>query len=165
PSGAARGVLRGHGGTLQPCPSSVSEPRIRDGWVRTVLLGIDCHRRNRQPKHRQPSRLTQKLDAPRGPARYPLGLRLVAMPAHAAGLVRVRNGDKGLACRAAAGRHENITGDVPRVAIFSNPALEHGYGIGEEQYRNRLTLRGARRRHRAARSYLSAAACRMAVYD
>src|SRR5215813_6411003 len=87
------------------------------------------------------------------------------MSAHAAALVRVRNGDQGLACRATAGRHAHITGDVPRVAVFPSAALEHGYGTGEEQYRNRLTLRAACRGHRTARSYLSAAACRMAVHD
>src|SRR5262245_63826864 len=104
-------------------------------------FGIDRHRRDRQSKYRQPSRVTQKFDAHRGLARYPLGLRLVAMSAHAAGLVRVRNGDQGLACRATAGRHEDITGDVPRVAVFPNATLQHGYGAGEEQYRNRLTIR------------------------
>jgi len=61
-----------------------------------------------------------------------LGLRLVAMPAHAAGLVRVRNGDQGLACRATAGRHEHITADVSRVAVLPDAAFEHGYGAGEE---------------------------------
>jgi phosphoenolpyruvate carboxylase len=39
---------------------------------------------------------------------------------------------------------------------FSKRCFEHGYGASEEQYRNRLTLRGACRGHRAARSYLSA---------
>src|SRR5262245_19120036 len=87
------------------------------------------------------------------------------MSAHAAGLVRVRNGDQGLACRATARRHADITGDVPRVAVFPNAAFEHGYGAGEEQYRNRVTLRGAYRGYRTARSYLSAAACRMALHD
>src|SRR5215472_17841668 len=37
--------------------------------------------------------------------------------------------------------------------VPANAALEHGYGAGEEQYRNRITLRGARRGRRAARSY------------
>ena len=42
--------------------------------------------------------------------------------------------------------------------VPANAALEHGYGAGEEQYRNRITLRGARRGRRAARSYFSAVA-------
>src|SRR5262249_48345248 len=50
----------------------------------------------------------------------------------------------GLVCRAAAGWDENITRET-RVAVFANAALEHGYGGSEEQYRNRLTLGGARR--------------------
>src|SRR5262249_12517345 len=113
----------------------------------------------------QPSRVTQKFDAHRGSARYPLGLRVVAMSADAARLVRVRNGDQGLACLATPGRHEHIARDVPRVAVFPNAALERGYGAREEQYRDRLTLRGACRGHRSARSYLPEAACRMAVHD
>ena len=65
-------------------------PRLRDRRLRALFLGIDRHRRDRQPEHRQPSRLAQELAPHRGPARDPLGVQLGAMPADAAGLVRLR---------------------------------------------------------------------------
>ena len=55
---------------------------------------FDRHRRDRQPQHRQPSRLAHELAAHRGPARDPLGVRLGAVPADAAGLVRLRHGGR-----------------------------------------------------------------------
>ena len=60
----------------RPCLSRVSEPGLRDPRVRTLFLGIDRHRRDRQSQYRQPTGVAQELDAHRGPARDPLGVRL-----------------------------------------------------------------------------------------
>ena len=65
--------------------------------LRAVFLGIDRHRRDRQPAHRQPAGLAQDVAHDRRPARDPLGVRLGAVPADAAGLVRLRQRGQGLA--------------------------------------------------------------------
>ena len=68
----------------------LSRPRLRDAGLRALFLGIDRHRRDRKPQHRQPAGLAHEFAPHRGSARDPLGVRLVAMPADAARLVRFR---------------------------------------------------------------------------
>ena len=65
--------------------------RLRDDGLRALFLGIDGDRRDRQSQHRQPAGLAHQFAAHRGSARHPLGVRLGAVPADAAGLVRLRD--------------------------------------------------------------------------
>ena len=68
----------------------LSRARLRDGRLRALFLGIHGDRRDRQPEHRQPAGLAHQFAAHRGSARHSLGVRLGAVPPHAAGLVRFR---------------------------------------------------------------------------
>ena len=90
------GIHRGDGGALRARLPRLSRAGLRDRRLRALFLGIDGDRRDRQPAHRQPPGLAQEVDARRGPARHPVGVRLGAMPADAAGLVRLRLRDHGL---------------------------------------------------------------------
>ena len=68
----------------------LSRPGLRDRRFCRLFLGLDGHHRNRDAEHRQPPGLAQEDPRDRGSARHPLGVQLGAMPADAAGLVRVR---------------------------------------------------------------------------
>ena len=81
------------------------EPRLRNRRVRPLFPRIDGDRRDRQSEYRQPPVVAQSLGDDRGSARDPLGVQLGAMPADAAGLVRVRQCGRGLARVAAERRH------------------------------------------------------------
>jgi len=75
-------------------------PGLRDRRLRTLFLGIDGDRRDRQSQSRQPARVTQELATHRRSPRDSVGVRLVAMPADAPRLVWLRQRDQGLARRA-----------------------------------------------------------------
>ena len=91
-------VSRYDGGIVAQRLQSLSQPRLRDGGFRALLLVVDGHYRNRQSQHRLKARLAQEDDRHQRPARDSLGVLMGAMPAHAPRVVRVRLGDKGL-CR------------------------------------------------------------------
>ncbi len=52
---------------------SLSRPRLRDGRVRALFLGVDRHHRNRQPQHRLAAGLAQEDDGDRGLAGHSRG--------------------------------------------------------------------------------------------
>ena len=101
PGGAARGVSRRDGGAVGAAPSRPIATLVyetpgfeRYFWESTVIGEIAKLNIGSRPASRT------KLDAHRGPARHPLGVQLGAVPADAAGLVRLRRGGQGLARRA-----------------------------------------------------------------
>ena len=96
-AGAARRLSGDDGGTVGACLPGIPRSGLRDGGVRELLLGIHGHHRDRQPEHRQPAFIAEEDAEHRGPAGDPLGVQLGAMPADAAGLVRLRLGDRGVA--------------------------------------------------------------------
>ena len=154
--GRPAGPLSGGDGLpLRRGLSRLSQPRLRDRRFRPLLPRVDGDRRDREPEHRQPSGVAESLGTHRGFARDPLGFQLGAMPADAAGLVRVRQRGEGVARVAAERRHADAAGDVSRVAILSDAAVEHGHGAGEERHRDRLALcrAGLRRRDCAIVSF------------
>ena len=131
-----------------------------DGFNR-FFHEVDGDRRNRQPQHRQPPLVAEGLVADRGFAGDPVGVQLGAMPADAAGLVWLRQRGPRLARRAPEGRHGDPAGDVSRMAVLRNAAVEHGHGIGEERHRDRLALcRAGRRMPRLRRVVFDSAARR-----
>ncbi len=140
---AAAGIHRSDGGIVRARLPRLSRAGLRDRRLRAVLLGIDGHRRDLQPAHRQPPGLAQEVDAGRGPARDPVGVRLGAVPADAAGLVRLRLGDHHLARSASRHRHAVAADHGARVAVLPDAVVEHGHGAGEERYRHRRPLQGA----------------------
>ena len=95
-AGAASRVHGRDGGAVRARLPRLSRAGLRDAGLRALFLGIDGDRRDRQPAHRQPAGLAQEIDAGRGSARDPLGVRLGAVPADAAGLVRLRRRGHGL---------------------------------------------------------------------
>ena len=79
-------------------PIGLSRPGLRDRRLRAIFLVVDRHHRDRHAQHRLAPRLAQEDAGDRGFARDSLGVLLGAMPADAAGLVRIRLGGEGL-CR------------------------------------------------------------------
>ena len=134
-------------------------PRVRDARLRRLLPRVDADRGDRRAQHRQPARVAHRLDADRGPAGDSLGLQLGAVPADAAGLVRIRQRGRAVA-RAPSARREAGTALLremhARWPFFAQRAVEHGDGAGEDRPRGRVALRGARARRDAARRRSSA---------
>ena len=128
-------------------------------WDSTVIA------RDRQSAHRQPAGLTQEIDAGRGSAGDPLGVRLGAVPADAAGMVRFRRRGHGLDRGATPGRHGAAAGDGARMAVLPDAPVEHGHGAGEERHRHRLALQGPRGGCAIAGSDLCPAVRRMGEFQ
>ena len=106
-----------------------------------LFLVLDRHHRDRDAQHRLAPGLAQEDAGDRGSARDPLGVLLGAVPADAAGLVRLRLGGEGLRRRPSRGRARPAAGDVPALAVLPHPALQHGHGAGQVEPRHRLALR------------------------
>ena len=102
--GARPRVSGDDGGTVAQRLQRLSRPRLRDRGLRALFLGLDRHHRNRQPQHRLAAGLAQEDDGDRRLARHSLGVLLGAVPADAAGLVRLRLGGEGLYRRPSEGR-------------------------------------------------------------
>jgi hypothetical protein len=95
--------------------------------------GLD---RDRQSEYRPPPLVAPTHGRDRRSEGDPMGVQLGTMPADAAGLARFRQRGRELARDAAQGRrHGKVAGDVPRVAVLSDAALQHGHGIGQERHR------------------------------
>src|SRR5215470_16794587 len=94
----------------------------------------------------------EEVDTGRGPAGYPLGVRLGTVPPDAAGVVRIWFRGQRLDQGPSRQRHATVASDGLRMALFSDTALEYGHGAGQERYRDRCTLQGTGRRCRTARS-------------
>ena len=128
--------------------------RLRDAGVRRVFPRGDADRRDRRAQHRQPAGVAHGVDAHRGPARDPVGVQLGPVPADAAGLVRLRHRGRRVARRASATAPSGLAllrRDARALAVLPQRAVEHGDGAREDRPRDRVALRGARRRRRAAR--------------
>ena len=74
-------------------PQGLSRAGLRDRGFADIS-GAHRHHRDRDAQHRQPPGLAQEDPRDRGPARDPLGIQLGAVPADAAGLVRLRLGGR-----------------------------------------------------------------------
>ena len=118
----------------------LSRPRLRDRRLCRLFLGLDRHQRDRDAEHRQPSGLAQEDPRDRGSARDPLGVLLGAMPADAAGLVRLWQRGRDLDRGASRAGHAVPAGALPRMAVLPHAAVEHGHGAGQELDRDRLAL-------------------------
>ena len=71
-AGARPGLSGDDGGTVAERLFGLSRPRLRDGRVRALFLGLDRHHRDREPQHRLASRLAQEDDRrSRTCARFP----------------------------------------------------------------------------------------------
>jgi hypothetical protein len=102
--------------------------------------GLDRHHRNLDPEHRQPPGLAQEDPRDRGSARHSLGVQLGAMPADAAGLVRLRQRGRDLDRGSIRTGHAVPAGALSRMAVLPHAAVEHGHGAGQELDRDRLAL-------------------------
>ena len=140
------GLPRDDGGIVEERLRRLSRPRLRDGRVRALLLGLDRHHRDRQPQHRLAPGLAQEDDGDRGLARHPLGVLLGAVPADAARLVRLRLRGQGLRRGAPEGGLEALRRDASALAVLPHAAVQHGHGAVEVEPRHRLALRAAGRR-------------------
>ena len=78
------------GATVGAGVQGLSRAGLRDRGLCRLFLGLDRHHRNLDAQHRQPPGVAQEDPRDRGPARDSLGVQLGAMPADAAGLVRLR---------------------------------------------------------------------------
>jgi phosphoenolpyruvate carboxylase len=154
-------VCRGDGVPLAPRLRCVSQPSVRNARIPALLLGVDRDRRDRRVEHRQPASFAQEVDTHRGSAGDSLGLQLGTVPAHAAGLVRLRLRCRRVASSTRRGRHEAPGRNARRLAVLRYPAIENGYGAGEDGHRHRLALCRAGKRWGAAASDLSAPARRV----
>ena len=86
----ARGASRSHGEPVRRRVRGLSQPGLRDAGVRGLFLGLDRDHRDRHAEYRQPSGVALEDPPHSGSARHSVGLQLVAVPAHAARLVRFR---------------------------------------------------------------------------
>ncbi len=157
------GISEGDGAAVGAGLQGLSRAGLRDRGVCRLFLGLDRHHRDRHAQHRQPAGLAQEDPRDRRPPRHSLGVQLGAMPADAAGLVRLwqRGGD--LDQGASRQGHGVPEGAVPRVAVLPHAAVEHGHGAGQELDRDRLALCRTGARCRPARKHLRAHPARMAV--
>src|SRR6185295_13967654 len=94
-----------------------------------------------------------------------LGVQLGAMPADAAGLVRIRLGGRDLDRGTSGAGHAVPAGALPRVAVLPHAVVEHGHGAGQELDRDRFALRRTGARRETAREHLWADPARMACVD
>ncbi len=144
-------ILCRHGRPVGARLSRLSDAGLRDQRLRSIFPRVDRHRRDFQAAHRQQAGVTQNLRKDRRLARDPVGLLLGAMPADAAGLVRLRLRGERLARRqcqpgpAVSSEHGAV------VAVLQNAPGQYGNGSSEERYRHRLTLQGTGERRCATR--------------
>jgi len=80
--------------------------------------------------YRQPPRVAARVGAARGPARDSVGVQLEPVPAHAAGVVRIRLRRGGVAWGER--RHaRRAARDAARLAVLPVSAFQHGHGARE----------------------------------
>ena len=84
----------------------VPRARLRHAGIRRLLPRRDTDRRDGGTQHRQPAGVAHGIDEDRGPPRDPVGVQLGAMPADAAGLVRLRPRRRRVARRASRRRRQ-----------------------------------------------------------
>ena len=87
---AAARISRGDGAIVGAGLQGLSRAGLRDRGLCRLFLGLHRHHRDRDAEHRQPAGVAQEDPRDRGPPRHSLGVQLGAMPADAAGLVRLR---------------------------------------------------------------------------
>ena len=129
-----------HGAVVGAGLQGLSRPGLRDRRLCRLFLGLDRHHGNRHAQHRQPAGVAQENPRHRGPPRHSLGVQLGAMPADAAGMVRLRQRGRDLDRGASRPGHAVPEGALSRVAVLPHAVVEHGHGAGEEFDRDRLAL-------------------------
>ena len=77
-------------------PPGLPRARLRDPGLRPLVPRGDPAHRDRRAQPRQPAGVTDGLRPDRGPPGHPVGLLVVAVPHHAARLVRHRDGARRL---------------------------------------------------------------------
>ena len=100
-------------------------------WESTVIAEIAHLNIGSRPASRKKTTAIEDLRA------IPWGLQLGAVPAHAAGLVRLRQRGKAVPRHPRRGRARTPAGDGPRVGLLLEPALQHGHGARQERHRHR----------------------------
>ena len=96
--------------------------RPRRAALRRVLPGDHADRRDHDPQRRQPPGVAHRLEPDPGPAGDPVGVRLVAVPADAARLVRVGQPRSTRSPPPDPGADELLRRDVPALAVLPRRA-------------------------------------------
>ena len=149
-------LSRDDGDAFRQRLQGLSRARLRNRGFREIFLVFDRHHRDRDAQHRLAARLAQEDAGDRGSARDPLGVLLGAVPVDAAGLVRLRLSGRRVHRRRPRTRARASARDVQALAVLPHDAVQHGHGALEVEPRDRLALRAARARRRAARGDLLA---------
>ncbi len=103
----------------------------------------------------------------RRPARHPLGLQLGPVPRRAAGLVRLRLGDRAVPRQgreAAQGTTGAAAEDAQAVAVLPHADVQPRHGAGQERPGHRGALRRAGRRPQAGQAHLRPGEGRVAAH-
>ena len=162
---AAQGISHRDGATLRAGLQGLSRAGLRDRRLCRLFLGLHRHHRNLDAQHRQPPGVAQEDPRDRGPSCHSLGVQLGAMPADAAGLVRVRLRGRDLDRGASGAGHAVPAGALSRMAVLPHAIVEHGHGAGEKLDRDRLALCRTGAGREIARKHFWPHPARMAFVD
>jgi hypothetical protein len=103
-------------------------------WASTVISEISTLNIGSRPASRTKTRKIEDLRA------IPWVFSWAPVPVDAAGLVRLWQRGRCMGQAASRQGHRFPSGTVPRVAVLSDAAVEHGHGVVQEQHRHRVAL-------------------------
>ena len=145
--GSRRRIVAGRHGRL-------SRSCLRDRRLRRFLLFVDADFGNRLAQHRLASGLAQTVAPHRGSARDSVELFLGAGARRAAGLVRLRFGDRAFHRRGRESAARAAAPDERRMAVLPRASLKHRHDPVQDRYVDRASLRRTCRGQGACRAHI-----------